>query len=92
MRPTGRTDAKAARVPKAESASRTAHFADSMPGVEYFDANEYLCPDRLCGVRGDDGLPRYFDSYHMSIPESWNLGSRIVASDGVPPIFELGIR
>ncbi len=71
---------------------RLREFAASMSGVDYFDANDYLCPDQMRDLRGEDGLPRYFDPYHMTVPASRRRGSRIVACDGVPSVFDLGGR
>ena len=56
-------------------------------GVEYFDANRYLCPDRICPVFDDSGEPIYFDTDHLTIKASWLLGSEIVRKEGVPRSF-----
>jgi hypothetical protein len=70
--------------------SRLRDLADSLPGVDYFDPNEYLCPNQTCAVFGEDGLSWYFDPYHISIPASWRLGNEILGSEGVPPAFDFG--
>jgi hypothetical protein len=61
-------------------------FAAATPGVEYFDATGFLCPNGLCPVT-DGGQPRYFDASHLTLAASWRIGRQIVERQGVPEPF-----
>lgn len=62
-------------------------LAIAAPGVEYFDANDYLCPNGQCSALNQTGDPIYFDSSHLTDKASWDLGENILAREGVPQPF-----
>ncbi len=62
-------------------------FAEKHARVEYFDANQYLCPDGQCPVFDESLNPVYFDSHHLTLRSSWELGARIIGTEGVPRPF-----
>ncbi len=62
-------------------------LAESTPGVRYFDGNRWLCPDGWCGLQTANGLPRYFDSSHLTVAGAIELGREIVEDVGVPEAF-----
>ncbi|HEV8331018.1 MAG TPA: acyltransferase family protein [Steroidobacteraceae bacterium] len=68
--------------------ARLRDFAARMPRVEYFDVTDYLCSAGRCSPFEGD-RPLYYDSGHLSMPASWDLGKRIVREDGVPAPFRL---
>lgn len=55
--------------------------------VGYFDANEFLCPNGLCGLKDENGIVRYYDSYHLTADGSRQLGLSIIDQSGVPDVF-----
>jgi peptidoglycan/LPS O-acetylase OafA/YrhL len=68
--------------------ARLKDFAALMPRVEYFDVTDYLCKAGECSPFEGD-RPLYYDSGHLSMPASWELGKRIVREDGVPVPFRM---
>lgn len=66
--------------------AQLAAMARRVPGVSYFDANGFLCPNGYCPLEDDSGKLVYFDRSHLSLDASWRLGERIAAS-GVPGPF-----
>lgn len=62
-------------------------FAEANPGVEYFDANSYLCPEGKCWPFTERGEAKYFDANHLTLAASTTLGKEIVAARGVPTVF-----
>jgi len=68
--------------------ARLAKFAAATPGVEYFDANDFLCgSDGRCRAFDDRGRPRYFDQNHLSLPGSRRLGESVIRERGLPAPF-----
>lgn len=59
-------------------------FATDNIHVEYYDFNKYLCPNGLCTVYNESGKTIYYDSSHLALPASWEIGSKIIRADGVP--------
>lgn len=68
--------------------ARLSAFANSTTDVSYFDATTYLCPNNQCSPYGAAGENLYFDRHHLSMKGSWELGQRIVDTEGVPKMFE----
>ena len=64
-------------------------FADLRDKVEYFDANAFLCKNKNCSAYHKNGQPMYFDTGHLSIPGSWQLGKDIIRHEGVPYPFNM---
>ena len=62
-------------------------LADRMPGVYYFDANRYLCPDGTCPQQTDSGAPLFIDASHLAVSTSTELGRAILAAEGLPAAF-----
>ena len=62
-------------------------FAGTVLNVTYFDVTRYLCPNDFCSAFGADGHPLYYDTGHLTMEASRELGQKIVARDGVPPPF-----
>jgi peptidoglycan/LPS O-acetylase OafA/YrhL len=62
-------------------------FAEATPNVSYFDIGPYLCPNGTCTAFDGEGRALYYDSSHLSMPASWQLGEMIVRSVGVPGPF-----
>jgi hypothetical protein len=71
--------------------ARLQAFAARTAGVEWFDVNPYLCRDGACSPFDAD-RPLYYDRHHLSMPASWDLGKRIIATEGVPTPFRLIAR
>jgi peptidoglycan/LPS O-acetylase OafA/YrhL len=71
----------------AEINTQLEEFAANTPGVQYYDVNRYLCPQRVCSTHTSDGQPLYYDASHLSLAGSWLLGRLIVERDGVPVTF-----
>lgn len=59
-------------------------FAQNTKNVEYYDFNQFLCPNNVCSSYDNNGKLMYYDSYHLSLSASWDLGRKIVAQSGVP--------
>jgi peptidoglycan/LPS O-acetylase OafA/YrhL len=66
--------------------ARLANIARAIPGVSYFDANTYLCPNGICPLNDEVGRLIYYDPTHISLDASWRLGARIL-DIGVPEPF-----
>lgn len=64
-------------------------FSQLTERVEYFDANDFLCRNKNCSAYNKNGKPMYFDTSHLSIPGSWQLGKDIIRHEGVPYPFNL---
>lgn len=62
-------------------------FADRTEGVEYFDPNHLLCPEGMCPLRNAKGDVVYFDSSHLTMQASWELGRDIVRASATDPIL-----
>ena len=73
----------------ASANARIKAFADSTPNVEYYDVIKYLCPDGKCSAFDKSGKPIYYDSGHLALSASWELGKEIYQRDGVPTPFTL---
>jgi peptidoglycan/LPS O-acetylase OafA/YrhL len=69
--------------------ARIKEFADSAPNVEYFDVTNYLCPNGECSAFDKSGKRIYYDSSHLTLAASWELGNDIYQRDGVPTPFTL---
>ena len=67
--------------------TRLRQFAERTPNVRYFDGNDYLCPNRMCRQKGASGLPRFFDSGHLSVSGATELAQMILQRDGIPGPF-----
>ena len=67
-------------------------FALRTKNVEYFDATDFLCPGGECALENAEGQPVYFDSNHLTMRASWELGRSIIARSGVPQPFLLAAR
>jgi hypothetical protein len=67
-------------------------LAARLPGVEYFDTNYYLCPRGQCAVTNSLGVPNYFDSSHLNVKASENLGEKILSLTGVPAFLKQSSR
>jgi peptidoglycan/LPS O-acetylase OafA/YrhL len=63
-------------------------LAATRPAVRYYDANEHLCPAGICDANDPQGKPQYFNTSHLSLTGSSRLGQRIIATQGVPNVFE----
>jgi len=64
-------------------------FAEQTANVQYFEVTSYLCPKGVCAAFSPDGKPLYYDPHHLTMAASWELGKKIVQSDGVPTPFTL---
>jgi peptidoglycan/LPS O-acetylase OafA/YrhL len=64
-------------------------FASQHQNVEYYDFNEFLCPNGHCSVYDENGYPLYYDDQHLSLDGSWRLGKEIYEEIGVPYPFTL---
>lgn len=63
-------------------------WANTVPGVVYFDANDLLCPDGKCPQRNDRGDLVFFDRTHLTMKASWTLGEAVVMH-GIPDAFRI---
>ena len=64
-------------------------LAQRIPNVRYFDANLWLCRDNVCSDKTSAGLPRYFDSGHLTAQGSEELGSTVLEKEGMPDAFSV---
>ncbi|MEZ5549084.1 MAG: acyltransferase family protein [Pseudomonadales bacterium] len=64
-------------------------FASQTKNVEFYAITEYLCPKSKCSPIDERGRPMYYDSSHLSLPASWQIGKRIFLEEGVPFPFTL---
>jgi hypothetical protein len=64
-------------------------FAAGNANVRYFDATPCLCPNGVCPAFDSTGTPIYFDSSHLMMAVSWDLGTNIWKAAGVPFPFTL---
>ena len=62
-------------------------FAEHTPNVAFFDVTPYLCKDGICSAYDAADNPLYFDTGHLSVAASWEIGASIVRQEGVPPAF-----
>jgi peptidoglycan/LPS O-acetylase OafA/YrhL len=67
--------------------AQLSQFASHHVNIRYFDATAFLCPDNRCRAYADNGAPRYFDTEHLTMAESDELGAAIVRTVGVPLAF-----
>lgn len=82
----------ATAVPSASIVSANARlkaFADETANVAYFDPTSFLCPEGVCTAMDATGVPRYYDTNHLTIPMSWKLGRAILRREGLPVMFRL---
>ena len=63
-------------------------FAATVPNVRYYDAGSVICPLGVCSAYGTDKESRYYDAHHLSVEGSLKIGRSIVATTGVPPVFD----
>ena len=68
---------------------RLKRFALQTKNVEYYDFNKYLCPNGMCSVYDNNGKLMYYDSSHLSLSASWQIGNNIHKENGVPFPFTL---
>ena len=74
--------------PEVESANeKLRNIAQTIPNVRYFDANRWLCPNKFCSEKTPAGMPRYFDSGHLSVKGSEELGRSVLEKEGMPNAF-----
>ncbi|MFK5893273.1 MAG: acyltransferase family protein [Pseudomonadota bacterium] len=64
-------------------------FADNTKNVEYYDINNYLCPNNECSAFNKSGKVIYYDTSHLTLNASWNIGSEIINKEGAPFPFTL---
>lgn len=55
--------------------------------VSYFDVRKYICSSGICSAY-DGNVNQYFDPVHLSMDGFWNIGNKLVASEGIPREFE----
>lgn len=72
-----------------ESNKKLQEFANQHQNVEYYDFNEFLCPNGHCSTDDEHGYPLYYDQQHLSLDGSWRLGKQIYEKVGVPYPFTL---
>ena len=72
-----------------DSNKKLQEFASQYQNVEYYDFNEFLCPNGNCSVYDENGYPLYYDFQHLSLDGSWRLGKQIYEKVGVPYPFTL---
>jgi len=69
---------------------RLENFALGTKNIEYYDITKYLCPNRdRCSALNSEGKPIYYDSSHLALSASWDIGSIIYKREGVPFPFTL---
>ena len=73
----------------AEINAKLKAFAETQRNVKYFDTAHYICPQGACSAFDPSGRPNYYDTSHLSMPASWELGGRILRENGVPASFRL---
>lgn len=62
-------------------------LARRLQNVDYFDANDYLCPNDVCEITDGRGVIQFYDKSHLTAEASIRLGESIVENDGVPSVF-----
>lgn len=73
----------------AEINQKLKYFSQHTENVEYYSINEHLCPDGTCSAFNKDGKVIYYDSDHLTLEASWQIGSDIYEKEGVPFPFTL---
>lgn len=68
---------------------RLKKFAKTNGNVSYYDFNKYLCPDGICSVYDEAGKLMYYDSSHLALMYSWEIGRKVVDQEGVPYPFNM---
>lgn len=63
-------------------------YAAKTTNVWYFDVTKVLCPDFSCSAFDENGKLRYFDSSHLTLEASWQLGGNIVKRNLIPEFFK----
>lgn len=63
-------------------------MAKELDDVAYFDVTPYICTGNYCSPFTMQSIPLYYDSEHLSMKGSWNLGREILRRNGVPPAFQ----
>lgn len=66
---------------------RLQEFAEAMENVEYFDITPVICPDSSCSPMAADGRALYYDSEHLSMQGSWQIGKEYLDKFGLPAAF-----
>lgn len=61
--------------------------ARQVHNVSYFDANRWLCPDRVCSDKTPAGSRRYVDSSHLTSQGAEELGRKVLHEAGLPEPF-----
>jgi len=64
-------------------------FASKTKNVEYYDLEDYLCPNGNCSAYHKNGEALYYDTNHLSLSASWEIGNDIYNTSGVPFPFTL---
>ena len=72
-----------------EMNNKLKNFAENTNNVEYYDITKYLCKNNRCSAFSNDGKPIYYDTGHLSLSASWQIGADIYQSEGVPFPFTL---
>jgi len=84
----GLLDCAYAPQPMAEDVAainvQLAALAASLPGVAWFDPAPYLCSGGQCASQSPAGAPRYYDSSHLMVSGSVEIGQAVLAREGVP--------
>jgi peptidoglycan/LPS O-acetylase OafA/YrhL len=65
--------------------SRLLTFAQTRKNVKYIDFNSTLCGGSCSPYK--NGKPMYFDSGHIEIQSSWQLGKQLIENDKIPKLF-----
>jgi peptidoglycan/LPS O-acetylase OafA/YrhL len=66
--------------------ARLLSFSQTIANVEYVDFNVALCEGGCSPYK--DGNPIYFDSSHIEIQYSWQLGKQLVETNQIPSPFK----
>ncbi len=69
--------------------SKLKNFALKTHNVKYYDVTEYLCPNNSCSVYDKNGKIMYYDTQHLSLSASWEIGRNILKRSSVPFPFTL---
>jgi hypothetical protein len=65
--------------------SRLLTFAQTRKNVKYIDFNSTLCGGSCSPYK--NSKPMYFDSGHIEIQSSWQLGKQLIKNDKIPKLF-----
>ncbi len=72
--------------------ARLQQVARAASGIDYYDANYWLCRPEGCDGFDHKGRPLYFDNSHLNMVASLRLGEWVVNHRGLPAAFRQSLN